>query len=144
MRTRIGIWFVIVGVVCGLIFAGYSQGASTSNSSSKKASVPAPKPTWVVIEVMNWKGDISYEAIQPQGIHNRITKLHQDYLKAVEKWKKDKILAEIKKETFDEKKPVLGYVKRVETNPPYFKYQDLASAEAAELTKKMKEGNAGK
>ncbi len=148
MRTKVNLGFIAAAVLCALLFAGYLDGATTS--TPPKPSTPSttptppkpPAPTWVVIEVMNWKGVVSYEAIGSKAVHDRNTRQVKEYKQAVEKWKKDKALADINKTKFNTPRPVRGYVHRVQTTPATFRYADLARAEAAMLTKKLKEREA--
>lgn len=145
MRSKTSRWMTAAAAACTLLLVGYADGATSSTPST---TIPPPKPpikTWIVIEVVNSYGVTSYEAVQSQGgIHDRSVRLQKEYLAAVEKWKKDKVLAEINKTKFDTPRPVRGTVKRAETTPASFRYAELARAEAAVLTKKMRERQAAK
>ncbi len=148
MRTQVKLCVIAAAVSCALLFAGYVDGATPSTppkpTKPPTTSTPPtpPKPTWVIIEVMNWKGVVSYEAIGSKAVRDRNTRRIKEYKLAVEKWKKDKILADINKTKFDTPRPLRGYVRRVQTTPPSFRYADLARAEAVMLTKKLKEREA--
>ena len=148
MRAGIRTWVIIAGAACGLLLAGYLDAVP------RPPRPPSPRPpglrsggttqTWIVVEVMNPKRDISYEAILSSALDNRTAREQNDYLSALEAWKKDKAQAAANKTKFEEKKPVPGYVQRVETNPATFRNQNEAGAVVAALTRKMQDRKAGK
>jgi hypothetical protein len=141
MRTGKRVWVFVAAASCALLVAGYLDGASPSTPPKPSTTTP-PKPpvkTWGVVEVKSWNGVISYDVVESTGMKARTARLLSEYKQALAKWKKDKILADINSTKFDTPKPVLGYVRRVQTTPPSFRYPDLARAMAAVLTKKLKE-----
>ncbi len=93
--------------------------------------------TWIVVEVVDTKGQVSYEAIQDSTLHNRITRAQDDYVTAVQSWKKAKSLAAANKTKFDDKKPVPGSVSRVQTTPATYRSQNLANVVVLKLTKQL-------
>ncbi len=110
------------------------QGDSSTTTTSKTSAT-----VFIVIKVTNTKGETSYDVIQSSALVSRQKAMAAEYKAAQEKWKKDKAAALDAKKTFDEKQPVEGKVERVETDPPGFKTQPLAKAEADKLTKKMED-----
>jgi len=140
MTTRMRVWVIVAGAAFVLALGNYGYGAGWRVPAPKKPPAPPPKPTYVVVEVMDVKGVITYEGIGLQSLKARIAAQRQAYLKALELWKKSKALADINKTKFTEEKPVRGYVRRVQTTPPGFKYLELAQAEAVQVAKQKKEG----
>ncbi len=139
-------WVIAAGVACGLAFAG--EVLAASYPGRYQPSRPGTwrggssyAPSWIVVEVMGPKGEISYETIQSSSpaLQDRIAQEQNDYVKAVESWKKDKSQAAADKTKFEEKKPVPGYVKRVQTTPATFRSRDRAQEVALTLTRQMEE-----
>ena len=106
----------------------------TTTNTSKPATA-----VFIVIKVTDTKGDVSYDVILSSALVERQKQTLSDFKTALDKWKKDKADAAAGKRTFDGKQPVQGKVERVETDPPGFKTQELAKAEADRLTKKLAE-----
>ncbi len=146
MITGTKAWNILARVACGLMLAG-------SLGAAPLAALPqAVRPgtwhrgsysgqSWIVVEVMKPKGDVSYEAIQSSSpaLQDRIARAQADYLDAVKSWKKDKDQAAADKTKFEEKKPVPGYVKRVPTTPATFSSKDRADAVVQTLTRQMEQ-----
>jgi hypothetical protein len=139
MRTGMRTWVIIAGAAFVLALGTYGYGAGSSVPPPAKPKTP-PKPTYIVVELMDVKGVITYDGIDLQSLNSRIATQRQAYVKALELWKKNKALADINKTKFTEEKPVKGYVRRVETTPPVFRYVELAKAEAVQVAKQKQEG----
>ena len=141
MRTQVRVWRVAATASCAFLIAGWVSAAGTSTPPATTAPKP-PVKTWVVVAVLSPKSVVAYEAVASTGVADRRARLLREYKLALEKWKKDKQLAQVNSKPFKDPKPVRGYVKRVLTTPSSFRYQDVARAEAAVLARRAKEGAA--
>jgi ABC-type Fe3+-hydroxamate transport system substrate-binding protein len=113
---------------------GATGGTHTGTTPKDKT---AKAVTYIVVEVKNMQGDISFEAIPSKDLPDRIKKCQTDYVEAMKQWTKDKADAKKKGEKFEEKKPVEPWVKRVGTT--LFKEQDKATAYADKLQQQYDE-----
>jgi len=105
------------------------------------AATPPDKPApviYIVAEVKSIQGVISYEALPFKSLADRQKSCHEQYVTALDEWKKAKADAAKKKEKFEQEKPIQPYVKRV-LGSQTFKTEELAREQADKLQQKMEE-----
>ena len=108
--------------------------------ASKGPPTPPPTPpviNFIVIEVKDCFGGITYEGIQYSSLKDRIKRAHTDFLAAEKTWEKAKADAAKAGTKFDKPKPTEGYVHRIGETTVY-----KTQAEASEVAKKKTDDKA--
>ena len=134
----------VVGLAVTMLLCGGAWCETKSSTTTKSA--PPKKETiyWVVVEVKNLKGDVTWEAIQYKDLKARLARPHDEFLTALEAWNKSKADAAKNKTKFSTPKPVEGYVKRVGDTTVYKTMEEARDAakkliDQAEARKKAAE-----
>ncbi|HUW55005.1 MAG TPA: hypothetical protein VMZ92_00060 [Planctomycetota bacterium] len=122
--------WVIGGVVLSLVLAGVVEAAPRSTRGDTAAKETKTSTRYLVIEVRDTKGNVSFEVIDAKDLTKRTKDCRTQYQEALKEWNTAKATAKKNKEAFTEKKPVEPYVRQMGSS---FKTEQKAKEYADKL-----------
>jgi len=113
MKVREALRFFGAAVLA-LALAATADAAPATGSTRRSSGEEKESATrYIVVQVRSMQGEVSFEAIPPNTLQNRVRQCRTDYKKALEDWMSARAKARKAREEFTEKKPVEPYVRRV-------------------------------